>query len=89
LSEDEIAGAIRIYYTDTHNLVEGADAAALPPPFESAGGSRESALASSARARISTHRFSQRFWQDALSKFETAAFDVDGDWLNPAHAASS
>ena len=29
LSEDEIAEAIRVYYTDTHNLVEGAGAAAL------------------------------------------------------------
>ncbi len=29
LSEDEIAEAIRIYYTDTHNLVEGAGAAGL------------------------------------------------------------
>jgi threonine dehydratase len=29
LSEDEIAEAIRIYYADTHNLVEGAGAAAL------------------------------------------------------------
>ena len=29
LSEDEIAEAIRIYYADTHNLVEGAGAASL------------------------------------------------------------
>ena len=29
LSEDEIAEAVRIYYTDTHNLTEGAGAAAL------------------------------------------------------------
>ena len=29
LSEDEIAESVRIYYTDTHNLAEGAGAAAL------------------------------------------------------------
>ena len=29
LSDGEIAGAVRVYYTDTHNLVEGAGAAAL------------------------------------------------------------
>ncbi len=29
LSEDEIAAAIRIYYSDTHNVAEGAGAAAL------------------------------------------------------------
>jgi threonine dehydratase len=29
LSEDEIAAAIRVYYTDTHNLAEGAGAAPL------------------------------------------------------------
>lgn len=29
LSEDEIAEAVRVYYTDTHNLAEGAGAAAL------------------------------------------------------------
>jgi threonine dehydratase len=29
LSEDEIAEAIRIYYTDTHNVAEGAGAAPL------------------------------------------------------------
>ncbi len=29
LSEDEIAEAMRIYYTDTHNIAEGAGAAPL------------------------------------------------------------
>ena len=29
MSEEEIAGAVRHYYTDTHNLAEGAGAAAL------------------------------------------------------------
>jgi threonine dehydratase len=29
VSEDEIAEAVRIYYTDTHNLAEGAGAAPL------------------------------------------------------------
>jgi threonine dehydratase len=29
VSDDEIAGAIRVYWTDTHNLAEGAGAAAL------------------------------------------------------------
>ncbi|MEO3434135.1 threonine dehydratase [Inquilinus sp. CAU 1745] len=29
LTEDEIAGAVRVYYADTHNLAEGAGAAAL------------------------------------------------------------
>ncbi|MNZ36843.1 Phenylserine dehydratase [compost metagenome] len=29
VSEEEIAEAMRVYYTDTHNLAEGAGAAAL------------------------------------------------------------
>jgi threonine dehydratase len=29
VSDDEIAEAMRVYYTDTHNLAEGAGAAAL------------------------------------------------------------
>jgi threonine dehydratase len=29
LSDDEIAEAVRVYYTDTHNLAEGAGAAPL------------------------------------------------------------
>ena len=29
VSDDEIAGAIRAYWTDTHNLAEGAGASAL------------------------------------------------------------
>ena len=37
LSEDEIAEAIRIYYTDTHNLVEGAGAAALAAVLKERG----------------------------------------------------
>lgn len=37
LSEDEIAEAIRIYYTDTHNLVEGAGAAALAAVLQERG----------------------------------------------------
>lgn len=37
LSEDEIADAIRIYYTDTHNLVEGAGAAALAAVLKERG----------------------------------------------------
>ena len=37
LSEDEIAEAIRVYYTDTHNLVEGAGAAALAAVLRECG----------------------------------------------------
>ena len=32
VTDDEIAAAIRAYWTDTHNLAEGAGAAALAAP---------------------------------------------------------
>ncbi|WP_426234576.1 threonine dehydratase [Pseudomonas sp. TWP3-2] len=37
VSEDEIAEAIRVYYTDTHNLAEGAGAAALAALMQERG----------------------------------------------------
>ena len=36
VSEDDIAEAMRAYYSDTHNIVEGAGAAALPPSLKNA-----------------------------------------------------
>ena len=58
VSEDEIADAMRAYYTDTHNLAEGAGAAPLAALLRSARRCGAGRSASSCRAGTSTWRFS-------------------------------
>ena len=80
LSEDEIAEAIRIYYTDTHNLVEGAGAAGLAAALRSAGGSPKSELRSFARAQILMHQSSQKCWQDGYRWPDPRQHPNNGDY---------
>ncbi len=53
VSDDEIAAAVRAYWTDTHNLAEGAGAAPLAAALQERGSCRAGASASCLAAAIS------------------------------------
>ena len=59
VGDDEVAGAVRAYWTDTHNLAEGAGAAALAAAVRSDRGLEDARSGLCCRAAISTLIFSR------------------------------